>query len=131
MAYYTQAQKKIVAPKVKYILEKYNIKATLAVRNNSTIVLNIKSGNLDFIGNYNSTITEPRLQAQHYIQVNEYTIGRVFSGKCRAFLVEIKAALNFGNHDNSDIMTDYFDVGWYIEINIGRWDKPYIYTKGK
>jgi hypothetical protein len=29
------------------------------------------------------------------------------------------------NHDNSDIMTDYFDVGWYLNINVGGWNKPY------
>jgi len=23
-------------------------------------------------------------------------------------------------------MTDYFDVGWYISVNLGKWDKPYI-----
>jgi hypothetical protein len=22
-------------------------------------------------------------------------------------------------------MTDYFDVGWYIDINVGKWNKPY------
>jgi hypothetical protein len=25
-------------------------------------------------------------------------------------------------------MTDYFDVGWYIDIKIGKWDKPYNFT---
>jgi hypothetical protein len=29
------------------------------------------------------------------------------------------------NHDNSDIMTDYFDVGWYVNIYVGKWNKPY------
>ncbi len=28
-------------------------------------------------------------------------------------------------YDNSDIMTDYFDVAWYVDINIGKWNKPY------
>jgi hypothetical protein len=35
-------------------------------------------------------------------------------------------AMNDGNHDRSDIQTDYFDVGWYVDVNIGRWNKPYI-----
>jgi hypothetical protein len=30
-----------------------------------------------------------------------------------------------GNHDRSDSQTDYFDVGWYIEIQFGQWDKPH------
>ena len=33
------------------------------------------------------------------------------------------------NHNNSDVQTDYFDVGWYIEINVGDWEKPYKLTK--
>jgi hypothetical protein len=33
-----------------------------------------------------------------------------------------------GNHDRSDSMTDYFDVGWYISINVGKWNKPYEMT---
>lgn len=36
------------------------------------------------------------------------------------------------NYDNSDIMTDYFDVGWYINIYQGHYDKPFeLYDDGK
>jgi hypothetical protein len=34
--------------------------------------------------------------------------------------------LNTGNHDNSDSQTDYFDVGWYVDVKVGKWNKPYI-----
>jgi hypothetical protein len=30
-----------------------------------------------------------------------------------------------GNHDNSDIQSDYFDVGWYLHLTQGRYDKPF------
>jgi hypothetical protein len=40
-------------------------------------------------------------------------------------LSKILAAINSENHDNSDIMTDYFDVGYYVDIRFGRWDKPF------
>jgi hypothetical protein len=33
--------------------------------------------------------------------------------------------MNAGNWDKSDIQTDYFNVGWYIDVNIGKWNKPY------
>jgi len=36
--------------------------------------------------------------------------------------------MNNGNHNNSDIQTDYFDVGWYITVNLGKYDTPYIYN---
>jgi len=41
-------------------------------------------------------------------------------------LNELLVAMSTGNHDNSDIMTDYFDVGWYSNINIGQYHKPYV-----
>lgn len=39
-------------------------------------------------------------------------------------LVNIIAALNSENYDNSDIMSDYHDVGYYVDLNFGRYDKP-------
>lgn len=41
------------------------------------------------------------------------------------FLKKIAEIAMEGNHDNSDAMTDYTDVGWYVDLDIGRWDKPY------
>lgn len=40
-------------------------------------------------------------------------------------LSNINTILNLGNHDRSDIQTDYFDVGWYVDINLGKYGKPY------
>jgi hypothetical protein len=28
-------------------------------------------------------------------------------------------------------MTDYFDVGWWISVNVGQFQKPYIFTGAK
>jgi len=46
----------------------------------------------------------------------------------KEFLLKLKDAMMVGNHNNTDLMTDYFDVGWYIKINVGKWDKPYEVT---
>lgn len=132
MAYMSQEKKAKIAPTVKSILKKYNIKGSLAVRNHSTLVLNIKSGPIDFIGNYNSTVSRQPggfrngSPAVNSIQVNPYWYHDHFSGEALAFLSEVIPAMNDGNHDSSDIQTDYFDVGWYSDINIGQWNKPYI-----
>ena len=58
--------------------------------------------------------------------MNPYWYQDHFVGKSKKFLAEVIPAMNAGNHNNSDIQTDYFDVGWYIDVNIGRWNKPYI-----
>lgn len=121
MAFMNQEKKKAIAPAVKKILKKYGLKGTLRVRNHSTLVLTIREGGLDFIGNYLHVSGNSNFN----YQVNEYHIDDYYSGKCAKALKELKNAMNNGNHDNSNILIDYFDVGWYLSINIGEWDKEY------
>ena len=33
---------------------------------------------------------------------------------------------NKGWYDNSDSMIDYFDTAYYISMNVGSWNKPYV-----
>jgi len=115
MAYMNQDRKAQIAPAIKAILKKYGLKGTLAVSDYSTLVLNIKSGKIDF-GN-------------DRIQVNTYHIDKFFTGIAAKALSELKVAMNVGNHDNSRSEIDYFDVGWYVNINVGKWNKPYILEK--
>ena len=133
MAYINQASKQSLAPKIKAICKKYGVNATLAIRNHSTLVLNVRSGAIDFIGNGNDTCSKDPYQAGRgfapntsgYEQVNPYHYGSHYSGKAKQFLSEALAAMNTGNHNRSDAMTDYFDVGWYVDVNIGKWNQPY------
>lgn len=136
MAYMNQERKAKLAPAIKSILKRYGVKGTIAVRNHMTLVLNIKSGSLDFIKDYNETVgSQPggfRLgsPATTSLDINPYWYKEHFSNKViRKFLDEILAAMNVGNHDNSDSQTDYFDVGWYVDVNVGNWNKPYILEK--
>jgi len=136
MAYMNQELKARISPAVKAICNKYGIKGTLAIRNHSTLVLNIKSGKIDFIENTNRVRSTNFYQVLHgftpaknFIQLNPYHFEKHFDGDARNFFSEVLAAMNVGNHDNSDIMTDYFDVGWYVNINIGSWNKPYKVIK--
>jgi surfactin synthase thioesterase subunit len=104
MAYMNQKLKAELVALAKPILKKYGVKATFAVDNHSTIVCNIWSGPIDFdIDVENSDIEKEADQ----------------------FMKELRAALNTGNHNNSRIEVDYFDVGWYVTINVGKWNKPY------
>lgn len=115
MAYMSQEQKAKLAPAIKAVLKKYNIKGSIAVRHHSTLVVNIKSGPIDFGGDN--------------IQVNHYYIDSHYSGVAKDFLNELKAAMMEGHWDHSDAMTDYFSCSWYIDINIGAWDKKYAVTR--
>tara|TARA_B100000902_G_scaffold287644_1_gene273834 strand:- start:187 stop:579 length:393 start_codon:yes stop_codon:yes gene_type:complete len=33
---------------------------------------------------------------------------------------------NKGWYDKSDSMTDYFDTAYYISMNVGSWNRPYV-----
>jgi len=132
MAYVSQKDKKLLAPGIKKVLKKYGLRGTIGVDHHSTLVVNIWEGNIDFIGGWgkNQNINREEHQVDGYIQVNEYWIENNYSGAAKNCLMELKEAMNgceeIQNFDKSDIMTDYFHVGWYISINIGTWEKDYI-----
>ena len=123
MAYVNQATKTKIAPKIKAICAKYKVKGSLSIRHHSTLVLTIKSGAIDFIGNGNETCGQANTSG--YEQINPYHYGSHYSGKAKKFLQEVLAEMNAGNHDNSNAQIDYFDVGWYVDVNIGKWNQPY------
>ena len=113
----------------------YKIKYTLRVHHHSSIIMTISEGNIDFIKNAQDVIDSRPNRPQYgrldakYMQVNEYWIQDHFTGIAKDLLLSAKAALSIGNHDRSDIQSDYFDVGWYVNINVGQWDKPYRLVK--
>lgn len=138
MAYMNQEKKAKIAPVVKAICKKYGVKASMAVRNHSTLVLNIKAGPIDFVENFIKTdLAKPYaapplspdqiayLRKNQCLDVNPYWYRDHFSGKAKQFLGEVLHAMNEGNHDRSNAQIDYFDVGWYVDVNVGAWNKPY------
>lgn len=135
MAYMNQDRKATLSAAAKKVLKKYGVNATFSTESGS-ISCNIKSGPIDFIKNYNETIdASPYYTAmsrgstiKDYMQINPYHYQNHFTGKAKSFMHELHQALNTGNHDNSDIQTDYFDVGWYVYVNVGKWNKPYEVT---
>lgn len=124
MAYMNQEKKAKIAPTVNEILKRYGVKGSLRVRNHSSLVLTVRSGTIDFNRDYG----DPQGLAVRRIQVNPYYYQSHFTGTALQFLAEVIPAMNLGNHDNSNAQIDYFDVGWYTDVNIGDWDKPYQLT---
>lgn len=129
MAFMSQDRKKELAPKIKSVLKKYGLKGSLSVHNHSTLVLNIKEGKIDFVKNHIEKTGNVDVRSDRGLSINPYWYQEHFSGKALNCLKEIVSAMMLGNHNNSDIMTDYFDVGWYIDINLGKYFTPYVVTK--
>ena len=126
-----QARKKALVIEAKKVLNKWGFKATFSTTRHSITCL-LRSGPLDIIADYNAAKNKsPRysnlrdLTSADTIEVNVYYIHDHFSGQVKQFLTELKDALHTGNHDKSDISTDYFDVGWYVYIKVGKYQTPY------
>jgi hypothetical protein len=130
MAYMNQERKAELAPAIKAVFKKYGINGSIAVRNHMALVVSIKSGPIDFFESYNR-VSMSRFQkcshspAQDCMDVNPYRYHDHFDGVAHDCLEELITAMNAGNHNNSDIQSDYFDVGWYANVSIGKWNKPY------
>ena len=65
MAYVSQELKKELAVGIKKVLKKYKVKGSIAVRHHSTLVVNLKSGAVNFQKDYLSD------QKVHY-SINPY-----------------------------------------------------------
>lgn len=144
MAFMNQAKKRLIADALKKVVPP-GWKYSLAVRHHSTIVMTIRAAPVNFMQleaerlraelRRGTPCVDPDYIAAHigelergeveYFQLNEYQVARQFPGEIGATFAKIVTALNTGNHDNSDLMTDYFDVGHYIDLRIGAYDKPF------
>jgi hypothetical protein len=130
MAYIDQNKKKEIRTLLKPILKKYGVKGTLSINNHILLKLTIREGDIDFIGDYVNTTNYPvHLRGPlTTIDVNPYHYQNHFMGEARNFLDEAFDALHDGNWNNSDSSIDYFDVGWYVDVHIGKWNRPYKLT---
>ena len=68
-----------------------------------------------------------RDEGKEYVQVNHYYPKQHPHPEILKQIIEISMR---GNHNNSNAMIDYFDVGWYLHLEIGQWDKPFKFQGG-
>ena len=94
-------------------------------RDSMAVSVTIKAGPTDF-----SDI----MAGRKYAQINGYHLGNY--GEHTKFLSRVQEIIKTapmrgqgyrkeGWYDRSDAMVDFFDTAYYIDINIGSWDKPY------
>lgn len=135
MAYISQERKKQLAPNIKAVLKKYGAKGTIGVKHHSSLVVNISSSPFDFIGVRNAEVKKECEETgrtyyentSNYIQVNTHWISDHYEGAASDFLTELVVAMKGDEwFDHSDLMSDYHHVDFYLDINIGKWNKPYV-----
>lgn len=133
MAHVSQELKAKIAAGLKKVVPA-GWKYSLAVRHHSTLVFTLRQAPVDILGNIRETLhakaqygSKPAEVSMNW-DVNPYYIEDQFSGEVRDVMLKIKDALDEGNWDKSDIQSDYFNVGWYVDIKIGSWDNPFLDT---
>lgn len=130
MAYMNKEKKAKIAAKLKTVVPK-GWKYSLRVDNYSSIVMTIRSAPVNLVKIMAGGSEYVKADAT-YLDVNPYHWEKhAKSGDVEppADVIEafekIFEALNTDNFDNSDPMTDYFHVGHYVNLTLGRWDKPF------
>jgi hypothetical protein len=126
MAFMNQENKARLAVEIAKVMPT-GWKYSLAVKHHSTLVLTIRQANVDLIGDNISAVRHSQGRPTH-INLNEHNLQGEYSGKLLKIFESIRGAMMVGNHDRSDIQSDYFDVGWYIDINIGAWDSQFTFV---
>lgn len=137
MAYISQQEKKTIANKINPILKSYNLKGTLSVDNNTKLILTIWEGGVNFIGNCNEVMRNNHnsyyrndTPIKDSMEINEYYYKEHFSGVALEVLSKLLPAMKTDDwHDDSDIMSDYHNISYYVSLKIGNWNKPYKLTK--
>lgn len=138
MAYMSQERKKEIAKNVKAVAKAYGFGGrdiTVGVHHHSSLVVNIFKGPLDFIGDaqkHNDEYARMRGEQSRpvgkYIQVSQYHCEKwAIDPVIKRFYGDLLAAIkSTGYYNNSDAQIDYFDHDFYIDINVGKWDRDYV-----
>lgn len=131
MAYMDQKKKAIIKAEIDKVLDKkMGWKYSLTVSNHSTLNFNVLQGPIDVLGALIGEYAD-QSRAEGYVDINPYWAETQLAGEELEVVQLLIDAMNTGNHDNSDIQTDYFDVGHYIHVSFGGWNRPYVYLGEK
>ena len=124
MAYMTQDKKRTIAAALRHVVPA-GWKYSLSVRNHSTIIMQINAAPFDLIKAMAASEYFDPTTATH-CDVNPYHVRAHCADECVADVLEaVLSALNTDNPDRSDSASDYFDVGHYVTLRIGAWNRPF------
>jgi len=111
MAYVQKELKVKVAGLLKEIMPR-GWRYSLAIKHRTTLALTIQSAPVN-------------LDTERFCDYNTQQIKNTAPAGHADLFISIFKAMNCDNYNNSDLMTDYFDIGYYTEINIGTREKPF------
>ena len=126
MAYIGKEDVKAIREELKATFPKF--KFGVRKRDWNQVTVTVKEGPTDFSSCFRGDDV--------YAQINQYHTQMY--GEHQAFFDAIHKIIKTapingegywkgkGWYDKSDAMTDYFDTAYYISMNVGEWNKPYV-----
>ena len=135
MAYISTEDVKHIRNELKKELPQY--KFSVVRDHHSSVSISLMKGpafnDYEYFDRYNNTITTANLSDGEHHQINQYHLEDFYGKENAEILSKIDTisrtapAKNGGKvwYNDSDIMTDYFDIAYYVHISVGKWNKPY------
>ena len=135
MAYISTDDVKHIRNELKKELPQY--KFSVVRDHHSSVSIALMKGpafnDYEYFDRYNNTITTANLSDGEHHQINQFHLEDFYGKENAEILSKIDTisrtapAKNGGKvwYNDSDIMTDYFDIAYYVHISVGKWNKPY------
>jgi hypothetical protein len=123
MAHFSKEQKAKVVAGLKEIMPA-GWKYSVAVRHHSEVVLTVQQAPVELV----KIAQSKGYSAVCGVQVNTHHMHSHFKGtEVEELFVKIQKVLYGADYyDRSDIMVDHHDTAYYVSMNIGKWDKPFV-----
>ena len=135
MAYISTDDVKHIRNELKKELPQY--KFSVVRDHHSSVTISLMKGpafnDYEYFDRYNNVTKTANLSDGEYHQINQYHLEDFYGKENAEILSKIDTisrtapAKNGGKvwYNDSDIQTDYFDIAYYVHINVGKWNKPY------
>ena len=135
MAYISTEDVKHIRNELKKELPQY--KFSVVRDHHSSVTISLMKGpafnDYEYFDRYNNVTKTANLSDGEHHQINQYHLEDFYGKENAEILSKIDTisrtapAKNGGKvwYNDSDIQTDYFDIAYYVHINVGKWNKPY------
>ena len=135
MAYISTDDVKHIRNELKKELPQY--KFSVVRDHHSSVTISLMKGpafnDYEYFDRYNNVTKTANLSDGEHHQINQYHLEDFYGKENAEILSKIDTisrtapAKNGGKvwYNDSDIQTDYFDIAYYVHINVGKWNKPY------
>lgn len=121
MAYVSKETKARIAERLAKVVPA-GWKYSLAVAHSSKLVFTLRAAPVDVLRHIKGA-------ADGHADINQYWLDRQIDDPAiRNQFEGIVRALNAENLDRSDATSDYIDVGYYVDIRVGQYGKPFVCT---